>query len=44
MTTKNYLILLVAVALLTPVALMILPGLANGVETLLLLFLATTAS
>lgn len=44
MTTKNYLILLVVVAVLTPVALTVLPGFANTVESLLLLFLASTAS
>jgi hypothetical protein len=44
MTTKNYLILLVVVAVVTPLALMLLPGLANTVESLLLLFLASTAS
>lgn len=44
MTTKNYLILCAAVAVVTPIAILLVPPISNAIETVMLVFLATTAS
>ncbi|HEY5646958.1 MAG TPA: hypothetical protein VIS76_13490 [Pseudomonadales bacterium] len=44
MSAKNYLMLCVAVVLLVPLAVLFVPGVASFFETVLLLFLSTTAS
>jgi hypothetical protein len=44
MNMKNYLILCAAVAVVTPLAILIIPGVSDAIEFAMLIFLSTTAS